>query len=388
MGAALANDGRMETRWSGIPGHNVGGWFQLDWAQPVRVGEVVVFQHDRYVKEMDLRVWDSTNQVWVTVEHLGRPDRRLPKVVVCRFPSRLTTRVRLANITNGPSFWEVQVFEEPYSQPPVVSLASDSDGHFIGMVSDAWGSDPLGGMEVALSGQAKSGPWQATARSDDKGLFFVPMPLGLSATVSAQARTQNSEGTAETQAQFAAVRFQYGLTPTDIRRSKVKLEDGWRFAPDPPAGFWEPEFKDQGWAAVSVPGHFEMQGFRSVDGVGGYRKRFRAPGGGGRLKLRFEGVYSGAEVWVNGRRLAYHEGGALPFEVDITDAVRSRDNLLAVRVTQHTVVSDQLDKMSEYADFPLAGIMRPVYLFRVPPVHIGGLAVSTAFHTAYRDAKL
>ena len=51
-------------------------------------------------------------------------------------------------------------------------------------------------------------------------------------------------------------------------------------------------------------------------------------------------------------------------------------------------MSDQLDKMSEYADFPLAGIMRPVYLFRVPAVHIGALAVSTAFDAAYRDAKL
>ena len=61
---------------------------------------------------------------------------------------------------------------------------------------------------------------------------------------------------------------------------------------------------------------------------------------------------------------------------------------LAVRVTQHTVVSDQLDKMSEYADFPLAGIMRPVYLFRVPPIHIGGLALSTAFDAAYADARL
>ena len=388
MGASLANDGGMETRWSGIPGHNVGGWFQLDWAKPVRVGEVVVFQHDRYVKEMDLQVWDSTKQVWVTLEHLGRPDSRLPKVVVCRFPSRLTTRVRLANITNGPSFSEVQVFEEPYSQPPAVNLASDSDGHFIGMICDPWGSEPLAGMEVALSGQAKSGPWQATARSDDKGLFFVSMPLGLSATVTVQARTPDSGKTSETQRQFAAAGFQYGLTPADLRRSKVKLEDEWRFAPDPPAGFWEPEFRDQGWAAVYVPAHFEMQGFRSHEGIGGYRKRFQAPAGEGRLKLRFEGVYSGAEVWVNGRRLAYHVGGALPFEVDITDAVRSRDNLLAVRVTQHTVVSDLFDKMSEYADFPLAGIMRPVYLFRVPPVHIGGLAISTAFDAGYRDAKL
>ena len=67
MRAGLANDGRLESRWSGIPGHNIGGWFELDWAQPVRVGEVIVFQHDRYVKEMDLQVWDSTNQVWVTL---------------------------------------------------------------------------------------------------------------------------------------------------------------------------------------------------------------------------------------------------------------------------------------------------------------------------------
>jgi hypothetical protein len=256
------------------------------------------------------------------------------------------------------------------------------------MVSDPWGSEPLAGMEVALSGQAKSGPWQATARSDGQGLFFVPMPLGLSGLVTLRSRTPDSEKTSETQRQFAAATFQYGLTPANLRRAKVKLEDEWRFAPDPPAGFWEPAFKDQGWAAVHVPAHFEMQGFRSLEGVGGYRTRFRTPAGEGRLKLRFEGVYSGAEVWVNGRRLAYHEGGALPFEVDITDAVHSRDNLLAVRVTQHTLVSDRLDKMSEYADFPLAGIMRTVYLFRVPSVHIGGLALSAAFDAAYRDAKL
>jgi hypothetical protein len=388
MRAGLATDGNMETRWSGIPGHNLGGWFELDWAHLVRVGEVVVFQYDRYVKEMDLQVWDSTNQVWVTLQHLGNPDRRLPKIVVCRFPSRLTTRVRLANITNGPSFSEVQVFEEAYSQPPAVNLASDADGHFIGMVSDAWGSEPLAGSEVTLAGRAKSGPWQATARSDDHGLFFVPMPLGLGGAITIRARTPQPDEAAETQLQLDAATFQYGLTPASLRRTSSELKDDWRFAPDPPPDFWAPEFKDQRWSAIRVPAHFEMEGFRSLDGVGGYRKRFQAPPGEGRLKLRFEGVYSGAEVWVNGRRLAYHEGGALPFEVDITDAVQARDNLLAVRVTQHTVVSDQLDKMSEYADFPLAGIMRPVYLFRVPPIHIGALALSTAFDATYSDARL
>lgn len=388
MRAGLANDGRMETRWSGIPGHNLGGWFELNWAQPVRVGEVVVFQYDRYVKEMDLQIWDLANQVWVTVEHLGRPDRRLPKIVACRFASRRTTRVRLANITNGPSFSEVQVFEEPYAQPPAVTLASDVNGNFIGVVSDAWGSEPLGEIEVALSARAKAGPWQATARSDEHGLFFVPMPLGLSGPVTIKARAPQSEKAAESQLQLDAAAFQYGLTPANLGHTPAKLDGEWRFAPDPPAGFWEPEFKDAGWSLIQVPGHFEMQGFRSRESVGGYRKRFRPPVGEGRLKLRFEGVYSGAEVWVNGRRLAYHEGGALPFEVDITDAAHARENVLAVRVTQHTVVSDQLDKMSEYADFPLAGIMRPVYLFRVPAMHIGGLALTTAFDPAFRDATL
>ena len=69
---------------------------------------------------------------------------------------------------------------------------------------------------------------------------------------------------------------------------------------------------------------------------------------------------------MNGQRLAYHEGGFTPFEIDATDAVHPGEDVLALRVTQHTVTSDNLDKMSEYTDFNLAGIIRSVYLFRVP----------------------
>ena len=38
MAAALANDGNLDTRWSAIPGHNTGGWYELDWDQPVKRG--------------------------------------------------------------------------------------------------------------------------------------------------------------------------------------------------------------------------------------------------------------------------------------------------------------------------------------------------------------
>jgi len=384
----LAIDGNMDTRWSGVPGHNTGGWFQLDWDQPVRVGEVVIFQHDRYVKEMDVEAWDPEERAWVRLEHLGSPDGRLARVVVCRFKSRWTSRLRLANITNGPSFTEVQVFEEPFSHPCAVNLASDADGRFIGMISDEWGSGPVAGAELSLSGQAKSGAWQSSARSDQYGLFFVPMPVGLAGKISVAARLPGQDAAQACATQWDAAGFQYGLTPENLHRHKLSLDGVWRFAADPPPGFWEPGFDDRQWSDIRVPAHFEMEGFQSTQGVGGYRRRFREPSGEGRLKLRFDGVYSGAEVWLNGRRLAYHEGGALPFEVDITDAVRGRDNLLAVRAAQQTVVSDRLDKMSEYADFSLAGIMRTVWLFRVPAAHLGALDLTPAFDAGYRDAQL
>ena len=64
------------------------------------------------------------------------------------------------------------------------------------------------------------------------------------------------------------------------------------------------------------------------------------------------------------------------------------ENLLALKVTQHNVTSDQLDKMSEYADFDLAGIIRSVYLFRVPEKHIAAMEIATIFDENYRDAAI
>ncbi|HEX5050571.1 MAG TPA: glycoside hydrolase family 2 TIM barrel-domain containing protein, partial [Planctomycetota bacterium] len=56
-----------------------------------------------------------------------------------------------------------------------------------------------------------------------------------------------------------------------------------------------------------------------------------------------------------------------------------RDNVLAVLATEHSVASDQLDKMSEYADMDLGGIFRSVRLSSVPALHLGGLALVTSW---------
>jgi beta-galactosidase len=390
-----AIDGDPATRWSGIPGHNSGVWYRIDFPRPARIAEVLIRQHDRYVCELDLQVPDGAGG-WRTVRHLGKPGRRLPKVLFSRIePVEEAASLRIGNITNGPSFTEVEVRGE--ASPPAVRIASDLDGRFLGIVTDRWGAEPVPGASVALSGEAAGGPWRSEAASGEDGLFVAPMPLGLRGTVRAEVRPPGSAG-APVAEEFQAIDFRPGLTPRGRDAATADLGGRWLFAPDPPErvrsgryppeGFWEPGFDDGGWGSIAVPAHWEMEGFRPATSVGGYRIRFRAPPGVGRLKIRFEGVYSRAEVWVNGRAAARHEGGFTPFEADISDLLRDGENLLALRVTGRTRTSEELDKASQYADFPLGGIIRPVTLFRVPPVHLAALRIETVFDAAYRDATV
>ncbi|RYG82054.1 beta-galactosidase, partial [bacterium] len=80
---------------------------------------------------------------------------------------------------------------------------------------------------------------------------------------------------------------------------------------------------------------------RAWDGaeMGWLRRTFRVPPGWNakrlRLRLRFEAVAGDAEVWVNGRRIGRHFDSFLPFEFDVTDAVRrygGKDGVNEVRV--------------------------------------------------------
>ncbi len=386
--AALANDGNPSTRWSGISGHNAGVWFELDWPAPVTMREVVLQQYDTYVKELDLQSWDASANAWRTIEHFGDPNSKLALVVVADFDAVTTSKLRVGNITNGPSFTEVEVYERP--MPPTTVLGSDVDGHILGMVCDHWGRAPIAGAKVDLAASCASGAWSESAVADEHGLFAVAMPLGLKAAIS----LRTAHGGASEASLFLASHLQYGLTPTSFGEPLQVLDRGWKFAPDPPGGigapsdFTAPNFDDRAWAPIDVPSHWEMKGFRASTGVGGYRLRFDAPKGAGRVKLRFDGVYSGAEVFVNGALIAYHEGGALPFEVDVTDQLSPSGNLLALRVSEHTRTSDSLDAMSQYADFALGGIFRKVTLLCVPEVHIGAIESSTKFDAAYRDATV
>ena len=57
-------------------------------------------------------------------------------------------------------------------------------------------------------------------------------------------------------------------------------------------------------------------------------------------------------------------------------------------MSEQTLTSEYFDKMTEYADFSLGGIMRKVVLFRVPEAHLGQIALTTPLDTNFRDAQI
>lgn len=157
--------------------------------------------------------------------------------------------------------------------------------------------------------------------------------------------------------------------------------------------FYTTDYKEEaGWHDLAVPGNWEMAGYSPAtydqpdNASGFYRLWFEVPQSwkGRLVRLSFDGVQNGAQVWLNGSpvtvdqpswgRTNYHESGWTAFQVDLTPQVEfGRTNLLALRVTKNTRSAD-LDS-GDY--FFLGGVYRPVTLFSVPQTHLADVTVQT-----------
>ena len=99
-----------------------------------------------------------------------------------------------------------------------------------------------------------------------------------------------------------------------------------------------------------------------------------------RTLLHFGAVDQIAEVWVNGKLAGSHEGGYLPFTLDITGPVNAKGNRLTVKVT------DRLDRTYPYGKqrkarggmwyTPVSGIWQTVWLENVPDRYIKRITVT------------
>ena len=143
------------------------------------------------------------------------------------------------------------------------------------------------------------------------------------------------------------------------------------------------------WTPIVVPGEYTLQGHRVPAGQPVlYRTTWAQPAAWGalRTKLRCDGVYSNASVYVNGRFVGSHLGGFTPFELDVTDALLAHggggggggNNTLALLVTAASL-ADSLASATQYAAHDLGGITRKIGLVAVPPVSVAGVHVVTAF---------
>jgi len=141
---------------------------------------------------------------------------------------------------------------------------------------------------------------------------------------------------------------------------------------------------------IAVPGEWEMQGFKVNEGqTAVYSRALDIPADwkGKKIKIRFDGVSSHAVIKVNGIKVGEHEGSFVPFEADISDALRNGNNLLQVEVQAQTI-SDQLACTSQYAAHTVGGILRKVVLFALPQTNIASTVVTTTFDPQFKNAIL
>lgn len=191
--------------------------------------------------------------------------------------------------------------------------------------------------------------------------------------------------------------------PAAAEGPDMLLNGAWSFAMAPTeaaadamAGFYKPGYDLSAFKPTPVPSNWAVQGFeephyKAFNGEasqGFYLTHFTPPADvkDKRVLLKFGGVWSSAEVWLNGKPLGRHDSGYTSFAYDVSSALKpGADNVLAVRVrqVQHDYNFDTND------DWAMGGIYRDVSLETMPKERwLDRVDVETDFDGQYKDADL
>ncbi|WP_114558811.1 glycoside hydrolase family 2 TIM barrel-domain containing protein [Desertihabitans aurantiacus] len=223
----------------------------------------------------------------------------------------------------------------------------------------------------------------------------MDLPTDTAALTAVLEDTGPSEGVLPPRARFA--------TDAPVRSLNGRWELRWvpvaTAAPEQP---WEET--DQVWAAVDVPGCWQLQGFGAplytsskypfpVDPphvpvenpLGDYRLLFDAgPEFDAGARLRFDGVDCLAQVWLNRELLGTLRGSRLTHELDVTGRLRATGNELLVRVVQWAAGSYVEDQDQWW----LSGIFRDVDLLACPPDGLADLEVDADYDPATGHGRI
>ena len=168
-----------------------------------------------------------------------------------------------------------------------------------------------------------------------------------------------------------------GYTPH--QEAGTLFNDGWLFllADDGDSTDYSSASVDtRNWEHVSIPHTPRVEPLVVNDqwqGTCWYRKEFSLPHSWKekRIFLRFEGAMNVADVWINGQHVARHQGGYLPFVIDLTAcAAFNGDNVLTVKLDNrdNPVTGPKPLHLLDFNTY--GGIYRNVHLFAKPLLHI------------------
>jgi beta-glucuronidase len=170
----------------------------------------------------------------------------------------------------------------------------------------------------------------------------------------------------------------------------IPLHGQWSFAMDTREvgelrGWYKDTYSVNGWDKVTVPHCFSVDPrYQFYTGTVWYRKSFPwQPQAGKRVILYFDAAYYKSDVWLNNQKVGTHEGGYTPFHFDITDFLKSGDNVLTISINNDTWQTGSIpgakDNGNANDPFPgwinYGGLIRPVYLTTESEVYLENLKV-------------
>lgn len=209
------------------------------------------------------------------------------------------------------------------------------------------------------------------------------------------------------------------LTP---EKAQTQLLNGtWKFkyVPGTTSGpgasdFFDADLDDSAWDDIRVPLSWEMAGYgkpvytnvgypfsnnppnanqglsyygvEDNNATGFYRRSFNIPQSwdGKRLFVHFDGIYSAAVVWVNGKYVGYSQGSNNDAEFDITEFAKVGDNQLSVRVYRWCDGS----YLEGQDMWHLSGIHRDVYLVATPKVFVSDHYITSSLSNDATSGQL
>lgn len=194
----------------------------------------------------------------------------------------------------------------------------------------------------------------------------------------------------------------------------LNLTGTWDFrlheVADPGIPPWQ-DSSDAPWEKLAIPCHWVLAGegrygrpiytnirypfpvdppsVPDANPTGDHRLEFTLPAGGGwddadRVLLRFDGVESAYQVWLNGSEVGVGKGSRLVHEFDVTDHLHPGENTLAVRVHQFSDAS----YLEDQDQWWLPGIFRDVTLLARPAGGVHDVWLQAAYDHVTGDGQL